>query len=139
MTSFRRPGLITSVVLLLYLAACASSSPPLTFNHVYTTNIEPDVIAEIITSDGIPLEYYLVFTGRSELTEEELEIAAGFLQVIQPDFGFGEEIGVFILENAGRPVNRICQAESIPFGEWRLYAARYDHPLLLIARNCPEG
>lgn len=94
-----------------------------------------DFLIEINTENGVIFNYGISLDP-TRITEDELELIEIFLSSFKPG-DFSSEIMDFVEQNLDNDVFQICLANSIQFGNMRIWVGRVGSmPTVVAANNC---
>ena len=106
-------------------------------NNSYDVDVSPVVGVEVVTLDGVPVDFGLTFYERSRLTADDLQLVHSFLTSIYPGYEVDSSMMDFIEQDAESHVFQICEARSVAFGSMRIWAGKIIQQTVHIAGDCP--
>lgn len=108
-------------------------------NNSYDTSSLGDVSVEVVTDDGKPSEFGLVFWDRAQLSQSDIAAISLFLGAAHPGVPIDPSLQEFLKTNAELDKFQICQGRSIEFGLLKVWAAKVGSgPTIHIGESCPE-
>lgn len=106
-------------------------------NNSYDLGVTPDVQVEVATLDRRPVDFGLIFYDRRRLDSNDFNLIYAFLNSIRPGADVAAPIRDFIEQNVETDVFQICEANSIPFSEMRIWAGKVIQQTISVGESCP--